>query len=433
MRSSFTWTCALGFLFVFGISSLCFVARLDSDIRDEPAHLPSQLHVRDLFRASPVRVDDQIPADSPLPTVSRARGTTAAITPSVAPMEFAHDDDDDVGQQFPLNSPQKRRRIALNTTSDYTTSDYAIAPLDDLPQSRPGNGSTKVVFLRVQKTAGTTLERIFEAKCKYQWSCDWNWHIDWNGIMQRHPGKHIVCFLRDPVERVYSEYLFLSQRAHTPPPEGMPQWDYTPEQAASLPLGSIEDFARYPDNPAHNRGARYLLGFRRPYIFLCLEDCGAWWEDYLSGQDVTRLKDDAEREAVPPQGSAPGAAVRLAIEAGWTEEELLAVLRGRLAKVELGVTDCFDASVKLLAKSFDWSEHSMVKAAQVHYRANGQNVVSDRTRRHRDELSAEAVRIIEEHNALDIRLYHMALQMLRDRLAAVGLQEDADACRPEAE
>lgn len=426
MRASFTWTCALGLLVLFGIASLCFVARLDNDIWEEPAHLSSQLHVREVFHVSPVRVDNQIIADSSATTTTTTTSKTF-VHASSAPLSFAFDDNQDIEEAGPMNSAPKLTALALNTTSD-----FAVAQTGQVPESRLGMGRKKVVFLRVQKTAGTTLERIFETKCKYQWSCDWNWHIDWNGIMQRHPDKHVVCFLRDPVERVYSEYLFLSQHAHTPPPEGMPQWDYTPEQAAALPLDSIENFARYADNPAHNRGARYLLGFRRPYIFLCLEDCGAWWEDYLSGKDVARLN-EAERKAAPPQGSAPGAAVRLAMEAGWTEEELLAILRGRLTKVELGVSDCFQASVKLLAKSFDWPVHSMLKDAQVHYRANGQNVVSNRTRRHRDELSAEAIRIIEERNSLDIRLYHMALQVLRDRLATAGLQEDADACRPEVE
>lgn len=425
MRSS--WTYAFGLLVVFGIVSFCFMARLDSDFRDEPVR--HNQNIRDLFRSLPVKGDVQMLATPQLPLALKEISMTAIDAQSSAPLEFAPTDD--AAQLSSTEVPRPEHtimRLALNTTSD-----YAAAPADNLLQNRLGKGSKKVVFLRVQKTAGTTLERIFERKCKYEWSCDWNWHIDWNGIMQRHPDKHVVCFLRDPVERVYSEYLFLSQHAHSPPPEGMPQWDYTPEQAALLPLDSIENFARFPDNPAHNRGARYLLGFRRPYIFLCLEDCGGWWGDYLSGQDVARLKDDADRDAAPPQGSAPGAAVRLAMEAGWSEEELLAILRGRLTKVELGVTDCFDASVKLLAKSFDWSEHSMVEAAQVHYRANGQNTVSNRTKRHRDDLSAEAVRIIEERNALDIRLYRTALQVLRERLAAAGLQEDAAACRPEAE
>lgn len=309
--------------------------------------------------------------------------------------------------------------LSLNVTGE----GYAREPL--------GGSNKSLVFLRVQKAAGTTLERILENQCPTTgWQCDWHWHWDWNFALHRNPGKRFVYFIRDPVERVYSEFLFLSQRSHTPPPEGMPQWDYTPEQAATMFLSSIDEYVGMPDNPVHNRGARYLLGFRRPFIFGCLEGCDAWWSDYLDGKYLSLTRTPEERAVLPPRGLPPGAALREAYEAGWTDAELLEVLRTRLQRVELGITECFDASVRLLARAFDWNERPMLRIAKTHYRVNGKNVVGKQTQQHRDELPAETVRLIEEKNALDTLFYRVALDTFQQRLSEAGFHDEAERCRP---
>jgi len=366
------------------------------------------------------------PQDDPQVSVPSAARLTLALVE-----EQLQSSGPPVPSPIPHVSSKDPRTLALNVTAEDLPPD-ALGISSQT--SRFGEGGKTLVFLRIQKTAGTTLERIMERQCALNgWNCDWNWHVDWNYVLQKHAGKRIVCFLRHPVDRVYSEYLFLSQKAHTPPPQGMPQWDYTPEQAASLPLGSIEDYALFPDNPVHERGARYLLGFRRPYIFMCFENCELWWKDYLEGRDVRRMKDPKERAKLPPNGSAPGAAMRLAGEAGWTDAELLEILRGRLARVEFGIAECFEASARLLAKRYGWDERSMLQVAKGHYRAGGKNSVSNRTRRHRDELPSHVVRLLEEKNRLDVKLFYLALEVFRERLRTAGLKVEAEHCNPNSE
>jgi len=125
--------------------------------------------------------------------------------------------------------------------------------------------------------------------------------------------------------------------------------------------------------------------------------------------------------------------MRLAGEAGWTDAELLEILRGRLARVEFGIAECFEASARLLAKRYGWDERSMLQVAKGHYRAGGKNSVSNRTRRHRDELPSHVVRLLEEKNRLDVKLFYLALEVFRERLRTAGLKVEAEHCNPNSE
>ena len=48
--------------------------------------------------------------------------------------------------------------------------------------------------------------------------------------------------------------------------------------------------------------------------------------------------------------------------------------------MEFGITDCFDASVRLIARNFEWSEHAMLQISMTHFRANGQDLNANRTK-----------------------------------------------------
>merc|ERR1712039_284569 len=130
----------------------------------------------------------------------------------------------------------------------------------------------------------------------------------------------------------------------------------------------------------------------------------------------------------PSKGEPPGAALRHANEAGWSDQELLDIAKTRLERLDLGIADCFDASVRLIAKSLNWNERAMLKISQTHYRANGRNANADRTQRHREMLPASTVRLIEEKNALDVQLFRVATAVFQRRLQTTGLDSDARHC-----
>jgi len=140
-----------------------------------------------------------------------------------------------------------------------------------------------LIFLRIQKTAGTSFEKVVGEECTAKKiNCEWYWHLDWRFAIARaaepqgSPRKIIVTWLRDPVERIASEYQYLLGV----PADVQTQWDYPPRlhlilelwrnaKAIGIPPVSLADFSMLPGNPANNRQTLYLLGFDRPHISAC--------------------------------------------------------------------------------------------------------------------------------------------------------------------
>ena len=148
-----------------------------------------------------------------------------------------------------------------------------------------GNASTSVGLVRIQKTGSTTLSHIWDLQKrrlgKDAWE-DWTHsnHYDWGDVTrskrQNHPSKDLVVVdLRDPVERVLSEYYFCTSRLNCVQQE---QWDYK-KRAENANVSALfrrmvdhvyghgaglglREWVAWPDNPAHERMANYVSGFR---------------------------------------------------------------------------------------------------------------------------------------------------------------------------
>lgn len=143
-----------------------------------------------------------------------------------------------------------------------------------------------VGLVRIQKTGSTTLAHLWDLQIRRGDRKVWNeWshlnHHDWSKLKaparvhgELLPKKEVVVLnLRDPVERVLSEYYFCSERLNC---VQQTQWDYshrTSKNVSALfrrmrqhvfgeaPLGLLE-WLRWPENPAHERQAHYVSGYR---------------------------------------------------------------------------------------------------------------------------------------------------------------------------
>lgn len=263
---------------------------------------------------------------------------------------------------------------------------------------------------------------------------EWYWHLDWNLVshFQLNPslaGRAIITWLRDPVERVVSEYNYLKQV----PAYVQPQWDYPPRIQAALAfqkrLGrpeildiSLSEFVSMRGNPANNRQTLYLLGFNRPEIFACKqncgmedcdEDCGNAWDRYLSHGGIE--PGEALGQAVSGEDQVPAA-------------ELVYVAQSRLAYGVhvFGLVDCFDDSLRLMAHSLGWDPRKSAEIGSMRFRAGGQDgmmipVAKSNETTHRSQLSVQEIALIDRANALDISLHKFAHGLLRERMRTSGL------------
>jgi len=286
-----------------------------------------------------------------------------------------------------------------------------------------------LLFLRIQKTAGTTFDRVLQTECPAAGApvCGAYWHLEHNMITRNAKGRLIVTWLRDPVERLASEFAYIQRM-----PEyqwQQPQWDYPPELQSLLHLWrsppegttgeelgpSVSSFAQIPRNPAKNRQALYLLGFDRPNIFDCDEVrvFGGTWSRWTAFRHAGGLD--------------PGAALELALQQ-LGMAELLAVAQSRLEKeIHLfGIADCFEASLALFSHTLGWDVHRANEVAAVRYRANGSDLPSQSASPWRSRLPAAAVEAIEAASSLDLALHKFAKGLLNRRLRLAGLKETCD-------
>ena len=218
--------------------------------------------------------------------------------------------------------------LSPSLASSVTQSRGLNLTLDTAP---PGYSANGLVFLRIHKTGTSTFgDQIVSRQCaSYRIPCDMLWHIDWDWAVKLpyFRDRALVTWIRDPVERVFSEYQYVRN-------EGVSeqvQWDYTPRQQKLLrEADTFEKFLNIPDNPANNRMTRYLLGFARPRNVTCLGECDPAWAEFFN-------------EKLP----SPGSQIREAMASGATATSILAVAKHRLNRSIsfVGVTDCFDASL----------------------------------------------------------------------------------------
>jgi len=246
------------------------------------------------------------------------------------------------------------------------------------------NKEKTLINFHMHKTAGSTRDRIFERQFpkevsfffsggstenvqKYMNSLKslsgkerqrirYIWGGPFFGLHKHLPRPCIyVTFLRDPVERVVSEYYFILQVQ-----------DHGAHSEVVSQNMSLEDYVRKGVWLAWNCQTRYLRGV--PEGSPCFGDTGPV---LLSAEDL----DIAQKN-----------------------------LREHFM---VGLTDRFDESLILVKRAFGWRTRDILYVSQK----------VDQNRPFREMISDETARLIEEHNELDIQLYEFAKQMFEERIS----------------
>jgi len=349
----------------------------------------------------------------------------------------------------PLSRQACRPHCGLNITADPRDNSQGAASGALLPRPRRRESQAELkaaarqhglIFLRVQKTAGSTFEAIAGSECsKLNVECDRHWHLDWNLAshflgMARYASRIVVTWLRDPVERLMSEYKYLQKV----PAFEQAQWDYGPRIQQVLRFWrrsddalelSPTDFTAMSSNPANNRQTLYLLGFNRPDIFGCGDTCTN--EDSATCEECSHAWERFVRHG----GTEPGDDLATAIYSaqGVPAAVLIERAKRRLSEdVDLfGLVDCFDSSLRYLSRSLGWDVEEATRMSRYHLRTGGDDYADPlqldaaaRSRalsvtRHRDELPEEVVRAIEGTNSLDVALHRFAKELLNQRMREV--------------
>ena len=246
------------------------------------------------------------------------------------------------------------------------------------------NKETTFINFHMHKTAGSTRDRIFERQFpkessflfsggsienvqKYMNSLKslsekerqrirYIWGGPFFGLHEYLPGPcTYVTFIRDPVERVASEYNFVLRVQ-----------DHGAHSEVVSQNMSLEDYVRKGVWLAWNCQTRYLRGV--PEGLPCF------------GQAGTVLLSDKDLEAAKKN----------------LREHFL-----------VGVTDRFDESLILVKRAFGWRLKDILYVSQK----------VDHTRPFRETIGAETVKLIEAHNELDLKLYEFARQLLEERIS----------------
>lgn len=289
-----------------------------------------------------------------------------------------------------------------------------VAKQEKIKQADKQRQSNWVRLIRVQKTGGTTFGEIVMTKmCGYESPrCSYLLHKEWKE--QTDNGKyqgHLVAMLRHPVERTMSEFLFLrgidgficgSQN----------QWDFRDTdwmhyvQHEPSTEKALFAYLNKVDNPGRNRQSLYLLGFDR------------------NAYDIPGKAYDWEAD-----------------RANLTE-----MAKARLRTTDFGFTECFEPSVKAIARGVGWDEKAVLatikketarKTSQKERHAETANLTKSRvpdmlnvtfslpystTWKHdkpkgtwRNLLSSKLVNYIENWNAVDMELYEYGINLFESR------------------
>lgn len=283
--------------------------------------------------------------------------------------------------------------------------DYACAMGDgwagqSLLQLRADSKGVGLRFLRIQKTGSTTLHHTLDHFCSPKQLCKSKFHLDWT---QAHHGwtGPVLTLLRDPVERTLSEFYFLRTgkgqgTAH------QTQWNYDNNNwlssvAHARTEDALDEFLYGdPRSPSINRQALYLLGFNEA------QGAGSLY-DWNNDRSSLLQRAKANLDALPV----------------------------------FGITDCFETSMRVIARTFGWPEEEVVAYANSqHHRSQDktENIawmhtssspfaldvgaleeVSGATHSWRDLSSPALIEAIEETNAVDMELYRYAKTRFQER------------------
>lgn len=246
------------------------------------------------------------------------------------------------------------------------------------------NKEKTLINFHMHKTAGSTRDRIFERQFPKEASFFFSGGSTENvqkymNLLRRLSGKerqriryiwggpffglhkHLprpciyVTFIRDPVERVVSEYYFILRVQ-----------DHGAHSEVVSQNMSLEDYVRKGVWLAWNCQTRYLRGV--PEGFPCFGDTGPV---LLSAEDLETAKENLREHFM------------------------------------VGLTDRFDESLILVKRAFGWRTRDILYVSQK----------VDQPRPFREMISDETARLIEAHNEMDIKLYEFAKQMLEEQIS----------------
>lgn len=227
-------------------------------------------------------------------------------------------------------------------------------------------------------------------------------------------GVHLalITMLRDPVERVISEFAYLRAL-----PEAMlqDQWDYADE--AQRPLrdalanGSLSfvEFVEHPLNPAHNRQVRALAGRGPPKPWntsgCCLSQMASGhlrtWAHRVAGgsaaESMGRAVDELRSDAFA--ASRLSVAMRLAVR---DEHAAVAIAHLEHSIEAFGIVERMEESVALMTRVLGWPNAS----SRLHI---------NEARTTKPTVTTALRARIAELNGLDTRLYSAALALFDSR------------------
>ena len=254
-------------------------------------------------------------------------------------------------------------------------------------KSESTNGITVINF-HMHKTGGTTRDRIFERQFPKEASFYFEggnpehaqksmkllqclseeeklriryvWGGPFFGLHEYLPRScTYVTFVRDPVERVVSEYYFaLREKNHGAHNEVVSQ------------NMTLEDYVKKGVWLAWNGQTRCLRG-----VAGGLPSFGHAGPVSLSTEDLEMAEKNLRKHFI------------------------------------VGITDRFDESLMLVKRAFGWKTRDVLYVSHK----------VDQKRPFRETISFETIKLIEEHNELDKKIYEFAKQMLEERIS----QQDA--------
>jgi hypothetical protein len=255
-----------------------------------------------------------------------------------------------------------------------------------------------IVFLRIQKTGGTTFgEKILDKQCKkHGQTCAGVYHLDYisaSSFRDIHPNAKIVTLLRDPVERFMSEFSFLLMGdAHGAYDNYLKQdqWDMlNVKDDVGVIMKSNKSFEEkahaylhLPGSASRNRQTLYLLGFDR-------QGCpGNPWAGYCNGHS----------ENGQMKGAVPGRMYN------WDADGSVLAQRAirNLDTIEYGLTDCYLDSLREFSEDLGWNcgtcgaEHFHKRQSQEHHGS------------WRSMISAGLIDEIENVNSADVEVFREA-------------------------